>query len=112
MSLNERLVKMLDGLTKEPAAAESYNGPEAEYLVFNYTEIPDDFGDDEPGHYRQLIQVHLFSTPERDITGLRRKIRRRIIGAGFTAPTVVPASDQNGQHLVFEFEGVEGAKDG
>lgn len=112
MSLNERLVTMLDGLTKDPAAADTYTGTEAEYLVFNYTEIPDVFGDDLPDAYRFLIQVHLFAPHQRNTLALRRQIRQRIIRADFTAPTVVPASDASGQHYVFEFEGVEGADDG
>ena len=112
MSLNERLVKMLEGLTKDPAAADAYNGSEAEYLVFNYTEIPACFGDDEPGAYRLLIQVHMFSPHGRNTLRLRRQIRQRIIREGFTAPTVIPASDRSGQHYVFEFEDMEGLDDG
>lgn len=112
MNLNERLVTMLDGMTKDPAAAGTYNGTEAEYLVFNYTEMPGIFGDDLPNAYRYLIQVHLFAPHQRNTVTLRRKIREKIILADFTAPTVVPASDANGQHYVFEFEGVEGADDG
>jgi hypothetical protein len=59
MSIEARLVEAFDGLMNSPAAANTYKGPDAEYITFNYTEIPDDFGDDDAGHYRALVQVHI-----------------------------------------------------
>lgn len=107
MSINSRIVTALDGLTDEPAAAETYKGEAALYLVFNCTHIPDNFGDDDAGHYRVLVQVHLYAPPEENIVKLRREIPRRLVAAGFTRPSITPASDANGQHFVFECEDAE-----
>lgn len=52
MSIEARLVEAFDGLMNSAAAANTYKGDDAEYITFNYTEIPDDFGDDDAGHYR------------------------------------------------------------
>ena len=40
MSIEARLVEAFDGLMNSPAAANTYKGPDAEYITFNYTEIP------------------------------------------------------------------------
>lgn len=106
MSINKRLVKALEGFTADPAA-EIYKGDDALYIVFNYSEIPDDFGDDDAGHNRVLVQVHLYAPPEENVVALRREIARRLFAAGFTRPSITPASDNNGQHFIFECEDAE-----
>lgn len=106
MSINKRLVKALEGLTASPAA-ETYKGNDALYIVFNYSEIPDNFGDDDAGHYRVLVQVHLYAPPEENTVALRREIMRRLVAADFTRPSITPASDANGQHFIFECEDAE-----
>lgn len=111
MSLNSRIVKALDGLTPSPAHADTYKGPDALYIVFNITEIPADFGDDDAGHYRALVQVHLYAPHELNTVKLRREIKAAIVAAGFTRPSVTPASDERGQHYVFEFEDVEAVEE-
>ena len=88
-------------------AAETYKGNDALYIVFNYSEIPDNFGDDDAGHYRVLVQVHLYAPPEENTVALRREIMRRLVAADFTRPSITPASDANGQHFIFECEDAE-----
>lgn len=107
MSLNSRITAALDGLTNSPAAADTYKGHDTEYIVFNYSMIPADFGDDDAGHYLALVQVHLYAPHEKNTVKLRRKISRRLVAAGFTRPSVTPASDERGQHYVFECEDAE-----
>ena len=58
MSINERLTATLSGLTPSGPAADTKKGNGAEYIVFNYSMIPADFGDDDAGHYLALVQVH------------------------------------------------------
>ena len=58
MSIEARLVEAFDGLMNSPAAANTYKGDDAEYITFNYTGIPDDFGDDDAGHYRALVPTY------------------------------------------------------
>ena len=111
MSINSRITTALDGLTNGTAAADTYKGREAEYIVFNYSMIPADFGDDDAGHYRALVQVHLYAPHEKNTVALRRKIKAAITAAGFTRPSVTPASDERGQHYVFEFEDVEAVEE-
>ena len=44
MNVNETLKTMFSDLL--PVAADTYKGKATEYIVFNYTAIPEDFGDD------------------------------------------------------------------
>lgn len=111
MSLNERLTAALSGLTPSGPAADTKKGNGAEYIVFNYSMIPADFGDDDAEHYLALVQVHLYAPHEKNTVELRRKIKAAIVAAGFTRPSVTPASDERGQHYVFEFEDVEAVEE-
>lgn len=111
MSLNSRIVKALSGLVPSPPHADTYKGPDTLYLVFNITEIPADFGDDDAGHYRALVQVHLYAPHEKNTVKLRREIKAAIVAAGFARPSVTPASDERGQHYVFEFEDAEAVEE-
>ena len=104
MSINSRIKTALDGLTNDHAAADTYKGREAEYIVF-------DFGDDDAGHYLALVQVHLYAPHEKNTVKLRREISRRLVSAGFTRPSITPASDERGQHYVFECESAEAVEE-
>ncbi len=110
MNVNSVLTSLFSGLL--PTAADTYKGKATEYIVFNYTTIPADFGDDDAGHYRYLVQVHLYAPHEKNTLAYRREITRRLVSADFTRPTVAPASDANGQHYVFECETIGGVEDG
>ena len=59
MNVNALLVDTLDSLL--PTADGVYKGAATEYIVFNYTELPADFADDDAEHYRYLVQVHLYA---------------------------------------------------
>ena len=106
MNVNALLVGTLDSLL--PTADGVYIGAATEYIVFNYTELPADFAE----HYRYLVQVHLYAPLEKNTRTYRREISRRLVAAGFTRPTVTPASDKNGQHYAFECEIAGGVDDG
>ena len=73
---------------------------------------PADFADDDAEHYRYLVQVHLYAPLEKNTRAYRREISRRLVAAGFTRPTVTPASDDHGQHYAFECEIAGGVDDG
>lgn len=98
MNVNETLKKMFSDLL--PVAADTYKGKATEYIVFNYTAIPEDFGDDDAQHWRYLTQVHLYAPHEKNSLAYRREITRRLVAGGFTRPTITPASDETGQHYV------------
>lgn len=110
MNVNAILMALFSGFL--PIAADTYKGRAATYLVFNYTAIPADYADDDAEHWRYLVQVHLFAPHEKNTIASRREITRRLVGAGFTRPTVQPASDAAGQHYVFECEIAGGVDDG
>ncbi|MFR1990576.1 MAG: hypothetical protein ACLS3C_11195 [Oscillospiraceae bacterium] len=63
MNVNETLKTMFSDLP--PVAADTYKGKATEYIVFNYTAIPEDFGDDDAQHWRYLVEVGLFTRMKR-----------------------------------------------
>ena len=75
MNVNALLVGTLDSLL--PTADSVYKGAATEYIVFNYTELPADFADDDAEHYRYLVQVHLYAPLEKNTRTYRREISRR-----------------------------------
>lgn len=105
MSINSLLKSALEPIA--PTEADTYEGKLGTYIVFDYQSIPDDWGDDEPGCERFLIAVHLFAPTGVDTMRTRRAINRALVAAGTTWPSMVNASDKDGQHLVFECEFVQ-----
>lgn len=87
-----------------------YGGDAMEYCVYNYTEIPDSFADDEPECIRYQVQVHwLFPwspniSADKDVQEKKKDIRNALATAGFTWPTVTPSGDDEWEHFVFECE--------
>ena len=77
MNVNALLVDTLDSLL--PTADGVYKGTATEYIVFNYTELPADFADDDAAHYRYLVQVHLYAPLEKNMPlfiGTRKRTAR------------------------------------
>lgn len=103
MTLNEMIIEALTpiGWLVAPSVKED----EAKnYFTFNYTSIPVMFGDDAPRAERYLIQVHLFCPDNFSSFMTRRRAKQLLFGYGFTYPTVIDASDAEGQHWVMECE--------
>ena len=82
--------------------------PADKYCIFNYTEMPDDFGDDAPGAMRYLCQLHYYAPLGVNTISTRKELRRALHGAGFTYPSVDNATDGDAQHFIFEFEDCDG----
>lgn len=76
MNVNALLVGTLDSLL--PTADGVYKGAATEYIVFNYTELPADFADDDAAHYRYLVQVH-----QRNVVICGKKRVWRLLCLGF-----------------------------
>lgn len=85
-----------------------YEGGESEYSTFNYDEIPELFGDDTAEAVRYLIQIHYFLPYGINCLSKRKRLKNALADAGFTFPKVYNASDEKGQHYVFECEWAEG----
>lgn len=85
-----------------------YTGSETEYCVFNYTELPTLHGDNSPHAIRYLVQVHWFLPTGTNPNAKKKQIKNALMNAGFTYPSVINASDGDGQHFVFECQYVDG----
>ena len=91
---------------KLPLARDVYQGEEKKYIVYNYSTVPMDFGDDEPERERYLIQVHIYATLKENINALVRAMKKALFAADFSFPESIPASTANEQHIVLETEAV------
>lgn len=106
MGINEAIIAAVTPTVSE-IAANQYQGEASVYVTFNYQENPYSFGDDVPSAMRYDVQIHLFLPHGRDPRALNRGIRHGLVAEGFTFPTVVNVSDNEGQHYVFECEFTE-----
>jgi hypothetical protein len=108
VSIESKIKSALEPL-KYKVYPNTYSGPgTTPYFVFNFDTIPDDFGNNKPKHERALVQVHLFCPHEFDSVTLRKNVKKNLSKAGFTWPVTTNASDENGQHYVFECQIAEG----
>ena len=87
---------------------DSYPGDSNEYCTFDYTEVPDSFGDDMPQAIRYLVSLHWYLPAGVNPIAKKKKIRKALMAADFSAPTITNASDDDGQHYVFECEYLDG----
>lgn len=109
MSINSLLKAALDPIA--PVEADVYEGNKEIYVTFSYDTIPDDFGDDQPGHERILVHVYLHAPIGRNTLRERRAVKRALTSVGMTWPVYTNASDEKGQHHVFSCETAREAGD-
>lgn len=91
-----------------------YGGKAEEFCVYTYTEEPVYYGDDEPDSIRYHVQLHwifpwrpgITATPE--IKAKKKQIKRALVAAGLSYPTVGSAGDEHWAELVFETEYMDG----
>ena len=83
MSINETIIQAVTPIVPvcvpdvyRPDAGET---PAEIYCVFNYTESPVVFGDDEPQAIRYLIQLHLYLPLGKTPLRLKRQLRRAML---------------------------------
>ena len=114
MSVEARIKTALgifgDPVEKSVLDAASKDHPER-YYTFVCSSIPDDYGDNTPGHERWLVSVHLFAPLDENCIQRAQRTKQALFAAGFTWPEVVDATDQDGQHYVFECETVGAVPD-
>lgn len=75
-----------------------------QYYTFSCSSAGADFGDDEPGCELWQVNVHFFAPLRGNISRRVKATKKALFQAGFTWPHAVGASDQEGQHIVFECE--------
>ena len=85
-----------------------YGGNAKEYCTFNYSEHPDMFGNDWPMCMKYLVQIHYFCETEKNPLNTKKQLRQALASSGFTYPSIIVASDDDGQHFVFECEYEDG----
>lgn len=107
MSIDSRIVAALEPLGYECEHG-TYTGKDTTYFTFNYQTLGADFGDDAPGHERVLVQVHLYTKLNVNLTALKTKVKQYLFAADFTWPDVTDVSDENWRHFEFTCETVQG----
>ncbi|MCD8200370.1 MAG: hypothetical protein LUD25_05425 [Coriobacteriaceae bacterium] len=110
MTMNQRIISVVNDLAPcYPWEAYEGSGDKSlsRYFVFNYDVYPHEFGDDTTPYERYSIQLHYFCPLADDTVAFRKDIRKRIYTADFTWPMETNASDNDGQHYCWEFDGLE-----
>lgn len=77
------------------------------YYTFSCRSFGGAFGDDAPGCERWLVTVHLFAPLTENCVQRVKQTKQALLAAGFTWPQYTDATDQDGQHHVFECETAE-----
>ena len=112
MSINERIRRAVLPIVGvcEPHI---YEGEENTYTVFEYTQKPIAFFDNEVEAWGCNVTLLLVLPLEVNSLQLRQKLCTALIAAGFTAPVVQDAGDGTEQCWQLQFEGeMEAATDG
>ena len=107
MSVDAALQAALQPLAK-PVFPHFYTGDALEYITTNYTVLPQVFADRAPRAARYLVQVHYFLPHKENPNAMIQSISRALFDAAFTWPSVVDATDREGQHYVLECEYADG----
>lgn len=111
MTVEEMLLSAM-AETGIPVAPLTYLGAATEYLVFTYSAAGVVFADSQPDGELYSIQLHHYLPHRASPYSTRSKIYAGLAAHGCTYPDLIPASDEDGQHWVFEFEWVRGLADG
>ena len=108
MSVEARVKAALDVFGDPVEKSVLYVATDAKrYYTFSCKSFGDAFGDDEPDCERWLVTVHLFAPLTENCVRRARATKRALSDAGFTWPQYADATDQDGQHHVFECETTE-----
>ena len=100
MNLDERIKTALDGVC-DVIVPQVYTGDAQEYIVFNYSEYPLEFADDEPQEVGYSIQVHLFMPLKVNPNTKKESIKTALFSAGFTYPSIQDVTENERQHYAF-----------
>lgn len=91
-----------------PVFPNVYTGDEDEYLVTNYTTIPEVHAEGVADAARYLIQVHYYLPPKQNPNAVLEALSLALAAADCTCPEIVPAEEKNKQHYVLECEYCDG----
>ena len=111
MTLNERIIAVVTPIVPvcvpDLLVTEAGETPPEEYCTFNYNELADALGDNRAHAMRALVQLHYLAPLKANTVATRRALWQAIAAVdAFSAPDITNATDQAGQHYVYEFEAV------
>lgn len=78
------------------------------YYTFTIITLGAGFADNEPQAERSLVTVNFFCPLTFKFEPRREATKKALFNAGFTWPSTTDASDDDGRHIVFECEAIEG----
>lgn len=107
MSIDETIRTVLTPLVTE-VHPNIYKGSSLEYIVYTYAEYGTVFADSSPDCIRYLVQINWYLPHGQNPRAKKKQIKNALHGAGFTFPSVINASDSDGQHYSFECEYTDG----
>ena len=84
-----------------------YTGKETEYIVFTYDIRPENHGDDRPFSITYDVRVHYLCPLKMNAIDKRISIMEAIFNMDdefVTYPSETNATDEEGQHFVYDFE--------
>ena len=110
MSCDQMLQTALEPLGP-PVFPNVYTGTALEYLVTNYTVVPEVFAEEIAHAARYLIQVHYYLPPKKNPNPMLERIAKALAHGGCTCPEIVPAHEKEKQHYVLECEYCDGGFD-
>lgn len=106
MSTNKKIIDALN-VFGYPIVPDLYNGKENRYFTFNYRDDrAKKFANDESLLTVNYMQIHFFMPISENHLKIKKGIRRSLLQAGFTYPsvTVLTEPENNIKHIVFECE--------
>ena len=109
MTLNERIIAVVTPIVPvcvpDLLVTEAGETPPEEYCTFNFPLEPEALADDTAQLQRALVQLHYLAPLKASTVAKRRALAAAIEEADeFSLPTISPATDELGQHYVFEFD--------
>jgi len=107
MSVDSVIRSSLASLS-EVVVPNKYDGELKNYIVYNYTSIPDVFAESEPDVMHYYCQVHWFLPHKENPNAKKKQICQALHGAGFTYPSITNASESSCQHYIFECQYCDG----
>ncbi len=72
------------------------------YYTFTVYTVPTAWGNNSPDAEICSVSVHLWGPSKDNLLALRAKTRRLLHNAGMTWPSEIDASDEDGQHYLYE----------
>lgn len=107
MSFESKVRTAVGPLVNDEFSVNRYTGTAQTWISLNWQEYFRTFADGAPHNVVQGAQLHLFMPYSDSPRKIKRQITQALAGAGFALNSIIDASDGDGRHYVWEFEGHE-----